>query len=400
MEPYILFGGDFVPDKQLEDKARAQRLYYEHMGNMIRNSQHFFVNLECPLTTATNEIFKSGPSLKGDPDSATWFREIGLTGVFLANNHMMDYGNAGLSSTIQACRNQNLLTLGAGDTNTAAREPLFIEVEGVSIGVINIAENEFGAATDSTPGINTFDLIENIKLIRLAKQKCDVLILSLHAGLEYFDLPRPELRKLCRFFIEEGVDAIICHHTHIASAYETINNKPIFYGIGNFAFNTNDKSAGWSNGYLVKVTIDTQQKCIGNHEIIPYTQDITGHGIRAMDGAVLTHFLSRIDDLNNILSNEAKHIELWRNFCLKKIDEYAILMYFPLIQWPIKVLKRIPFISRILQPEFRSAVRLNLLRCESHFEVFKLIHEYIYSESRRNRTFIENERCERTNSCD
>lgn len=58
--------------------------------------------------------------------------------------------------------------------------------------------------------------------------------MSIHGGIEHLPLPPKHLREVCNFFISEGCDAVVCHHNHIA--YEYVDNKPIFYGLGNFVF--------------------------------------------------------------------------------------------------------------------------------------------------------------------
>jgi len=43
-------------------------------------------------------------------------------------------------------------------------------------------------------------------------------------------------KKLCKFFIDSGVDAIVCQHSHCAGSFEHYKNRPIIYGQGNFIF--------------------------------------------------------------------------------------------------------------------------------------------------------------------
>jgi len=380
LKPYILIGGDVVPCTLMEQRYTENNLFCSKLKDVIENTENFYVNLEAPLTDTKKNIFKSGPSLKSKPSMIDTIKGIGVTGVFLANNHIMDYGSEGLTDTIKACRENNITTVGADKNKELAQKPVYIDVGSKTVAIINIAENEFGSATPDQPGISTFDTFQNIRTLKETRKKCDILIVSLHAGLEYFPLPRPGLRDLCQFLIEEGADAIICHHTHITSAYEVINNKPIFYGVGNFIFNAKNKSPSWNQGFLVKIFIDDDDLLTPNFEIVPYSQDIEQAGVRALEMEELTIFHDNLENLNKTLKDESRYIKLWKDLCLKKSEEYMNTMYFPIKPCRLKILRLIPWLRKLIHPSYRRAIRLNLLRCESHMEVIKLIHENAYTQ--------------------
>jgi len=66
------------------------------------------------------------------------------------------------------------------------------------------------------------------------KHKVDVLIVSLHQGIEYALCVDRRSRKVARLLAEAGADCIVCHHTHVVQAIEMCGDVPVFYGIGNF----------------------------------------------------------------------------------------------------------------------------------------------------------------------
>ena len=80
-------------------------------------------------------------------------------------------------------------------------------------------------------GVNT-DISFFNKDYAIKNRHADLIIVSLHAGPEFFPLPSPRIKSLCRNLTDYGVSAIICHHSHIIASHEVYNSVPIFYGLG------------------------------------------------------------------------------------------------------------------------------------------------------------------------
>ena len=70
-------------------------------------------------------------------------------------------------------------------------------------------------------------------------------------------------------FIDLGVNAIICHHSHSIGPVEVYKNAPIFYGLGNFIFPRDGKPTSWNIGLIVQIEFDNEN--IG-WKIIPFRQ--------------------------------------------------------------------------------------------------------------------------------
>ena len=57
-------------------------------------------------------------------------------------------------------------------------------------------------------------------IIQTLKVNVDFLFLIVHAGVEYMDIPIPEIRNLYKSYIDLGADAIIASHPHVPQGYE------------------------------------------------------------------------------------------------------------------------------------------------------------------------------------
>ena len=56
------------------------------------------------------------------PESAENYRQIGVNLVTLANNHIFDYGEAGLKCTLEALNNAGISHIGAGNNLSEAAD--------------------------------------------------------------------------------------------------------------------------------------------------------------------------------------------------------------------------------------------------------------------------------------
>ncbi|WP_075981593.1 CapA family protein [Bacillus massilinigeriensis] len=79
------------------------------------------------------------------------------------------------------------------------------------------------------------------KSIMQAKRMADYVIISIHShemkGAE-MEKPADFLERFSRLCIDSGADAIIGHGPHVLRGIEIYKNRPIFYSLGNFIFQT------------------------------------------------------------------------------------------------------------------------------------------------------------------
>src|SRR5690606_16683331 len=103
------------------------------------------------------------------------------------------------------------------------------------------------------------DVIDNVRQIKREKQISDKVIVIVHGGHEYYNLPSPRMVKQYRFYAENGADLVVGHHTHCISGHETYNGVPIFYSLGNFLFTKPSRHQSWYNGLVLEIFVDKFQ---------------------------------------------------------------------------------------------------------------------------------------------
>ena len=204
---------------------------------LLSESDILSLNFEAPIKCSCKPITKSGPSIYQSEDCPAFLEGWGFNVIQLANNHIMDYGEEGVTQTIQSFKKANVI--GAGEKEKAYSSAI-IDVKGVKIGLLSLVQREFGALDDfssendiGTAWINHHRVND---IIRETRQLCDILVVLPHAGIENVDIPLPEWRLRYKQFIELGADAVVASHPHVPQGWEVYKDKYIFYSLGNFFF--------------------------------------------------------------------------------------------------------------------------------------------------------------------
>lgn len=200
--------------------------------------------------------------------------------VSLANNHVMDYGADGLHSTISYLNKAGIKTVGAGQNIHQARSPVVIEGPGIKIGFLAnaLTRDNATARKSGVAGLNPRSLE---KEIRLLKSDCDLVVVSLHAGVEFKSRPENYMRSISRSLVEHGCDIVLGTHPHSVQGIEEYKNGLIAYSLGNFVFDPQilDHAIEYDNPlirntYMLKMSVNNQG--ITDYSIIPIVIDDRG----------------------------------------------------------------------------------------------------------------------------
>jgi hypothetical protein len=238
----ITFVGDIslngIYDELLTTKGP---LYpFEQMKDLFSRSDIIVGNLESPFVPIDHKAEYPGKTpLRADPAYAEGLRRAGFNVFNLSNNHILDYGEYGVAVTQDMLSKQAIECFGYGDSYDEARRLKIIPAGPLQIGFMGYTDVVIDSpfyASENSRGIARFDIEKAREEVRESKEKVDVLIVSLHWGIEYFHLPSPEQIEQARALIDGGADAIIGHHPHIMQGIEHYKKGLIAYSLGNFIF--------------------------------------------------------------------------------------------------------------------------------------------------------------------
>lgn len=237
----IYIGADLVPtdiNKSLFENGNGEALVGKELYEILKQSDLNVFNLEVPLTDVETPIVKFGNNLIAPTKTIHGYKALEPIFLTLANNHSLDQGEEGLTTTLNLLKDQDIAHAGAGSSLKEAKKPFIFEKEGIRIGFYLCAEHEFTVASCHTMGANPFDVLESFDEVLALKEQCDYVIVLYHGGKEFYRYPSPMLQRYCRKFIDRGANLVMCQHNHCIGSREDYNGGSIIYGQGNFIFNS------------------------------------------------------------------------------------------------------------------------------------------------------------------
>jgi poly-gamma-glutamate synthesis protein (capsule biosynthesis protein) len=160
----------------------------------------------------------------------------GIRIVSLANNHVMDFGDAGLRELLSLLQESNVSYCGAGTDWNEATRPLELQIGQKRWLFISYAWPLIEAvpARNHRAGIAPLNRDLMLGAIQELREKNDGICMLCHWGYEYEKFPLPAHRRLAHMLIDAGATVIIGHHPHVIQGIEYYKGKMIAYSLGNF----------------------------------------------------------------------------------------------------------------------------------------------------------------------
>ena len=177
------------------------------------------VNLEGPLTTQTSERSGRQFNFRGRPEYVQILSGSSVEVCTLANNHALDFKEAGLNDTAANVMNAGM---GAAGYQNAWYE----EKDGARVCFLAFTEWDYSAD-------------EIAARVREEAAGSDIVIVSMHWGEELRAKPTSTQERYAHAIIDAGADLVLGHHPHVLGGIEQYKGKYIVYSLGNFCFGGN-----------------------------------------------------------------------------------------------------------------------------------------------------------------
>lgn len=203
------------------------------------------VNLETSVTTSDDYWPSKGINYRMHPRNLRCLTVADIDCCVLANNHVMDWGYAGLQETLETLEQASVSTVGAGGNLEEARHPARISVQGKGdVLIFGFADASSGVpdswrAAEDRAGVC---LLRDLSLgtaegvaghILGHKKSDDIVVASIHWGSNWGYRVSPEQRRFARYLIDNGDVAVVHgHSSHHARPIEIYDGRPIIYGSG------------------------------------------------------------------------------------------------------------------------------------------------------------------------
>lgn len=238
-EVRLLCGGDIMLSRYVGRVARQKRdstWPLHEIAPLLASADIAFANLESPFSDQAHN-FEKGMVFRAEPEMVASLVAAGLDVVSTANNHVRDAGSHGIDFTLDLLAKHHILAVGTGATPLLTHQGVIIERKGVGFGFLAYTfDQSNGNHKDVDHRIAMLDLHQMKDDVAGLQKRADVVIVSMHAGVEYQPNPNSLQQEFARAAIDAGASAVIGHHPHVVQTVEFYGGGIIFYSLGNLVF--------------------------------------------------------------------------------------------------------------------------------------------------------------------
>lgn len=281
------------------------------LARIISNADFSVCNFEGPeLAKGQQATFPHQES-----GTASYLKSIGFNLMLLANNHITEQGADGIKRTIATIKTVGCDCIGAGLSWEEAYQPIEKIIAHQRLGFINVCEAQVGQyiSKEQPYGyawMGYENLLDDVSKLR---ERNNHVIVFVHAGLEHYDVPLPEIRELYRKICDSGATAVIGGHPHCAQGWEKYKDSLIVYSLGNFFFPLRERWSQESHSYSIELECGEN----GNIDITPIFHHNTGNCVELDDNATCVNIKKLNSKLEDNYSALVKGViqDSYNNLC-------------------------------------------------------------------------------------
>lgn len=297
----ILIHESVYKDAYVNEKDSYDFHYmFTEVEPIIKKYDLKFCNQESTIGGKTLGI--SGyPSFNSPDEIGDELVNLGFNLISLANNHALDKGEDAILYSNSYWKDKNVITAGAY-SNSEERDQINIyEQNGIKYAFLSYTTLSNGRVKKDYL-VNMYSAEKAKRDIESIKDKVDVILVSMHWGVENYNNPNESQRQIAEYLSGLGVNIIIGHHPHVVQPVEYIDNTLVIYSLGNFI--SNQLSIALNNGiglmYGVDIVLDDNKVSFENE----YKELVLSYAENSKNFKVIP-----FSKLNNNLLNNYKDIE-------------------------------------------------------------------------------------------
>lgn len=323
----LTFVGDIMCKADMLQPYRQGESYdfsdlFRYCPEILKGSDFACANLETPISLDNTDLSSAQYCFNSPFEFAESVKKAGFDFVATANNHCLDRGIAGISSTIDSLDRVGLLHTGIFKAND--KTPLIEDIQGVKCGFLSytygtnaFSNHNYLSLSDLwrvnlfqmqelwnpitrfltfhksmlvsriyhriTQWFNTynhnkqpyerkeFSFFQRIHLkreLRRMRKLADIIVVYMHAGGQYNPEVTSHTKQICGFLRKNGANIIVGSHEHVVhgSSNTFLNQNSVeTYSLGNFDgiagvyAEPMDKMAEYSIAWHVYICKDSQR---------------------------------------------------------------------------------------------------------------------------------------------
>jgi poly-gamma-glutamate synthesis protein (capsule biosynthesis protein) len=234
-----MFAGDVMLSRGVRRAilmSNDPALPFRNIAPLLASADIAFVNLESPFSDR-GPYHETGLIFHAPPDTIAGLQLAGIAIASTANNHSRDCANYGVEYTVRWLRSHGIAPLGSGETAAEAHSGVVLVRHGIRFGFLGYTyDQKNGNWHDDDQRIAMTDIPTMKADVEGIKKRCDVVIVSMHNGIEYAPRPTRNQIEFAHAAIDAGAVLVIGHHPHVIQPSEKYKGGWIYYSLGNFIF--------------------------------------------------------------------------------------------------------------------------------------------------------------------
>ncbi len=261
-------------------------IWGDALDPLRREADVRMINLETSITTSERFSPNKAIHYKMHPENISCITLADIDCCVLANNHVLDFGQTGLSETLMTLERAGVQFAGAGRNAEEAAAPVIVDLPGAG----RVLVFAYGSPTAGVPlrwaasadaaGVNLLRDLGRNRVRRIAagvhavKRPGDIAIASIHWGRNWgYHVERDEIAFAHQLIDDADIDIVHGHSSHHPKAVEVYRGLPIIYGCGDF-INDYEGIPGYEEyrgdlALMYFVTIDPLKGTLARLKMIP-----------------------------------------------------------------------------------------------------------------------------------
>ena len=206
--------------------SKGYDYFFKNFKEMFEQDDLTVINLEGPLTDSSLNKSTKTHAFRGKKEFAKILQISGVDAASLSNNHAADYKEQGDKNTKEALDEYGVHWFKDNDY-------YLFEKDGIRIAFFGL---------QNTTLYNEKPKAKFLKAIEKARQEdgASFIVICWHTGTEYKGFHEADTENRITRLINDGYgDLFVNNHPHVAQGMSIVNNRNVFYSLGNFVFGGN-----------------------------------------------------------------------------------------------------------------------------------------------------------------
>lgn len=223
----INFMGDVMFGELLENFRRGLRTKlekrsvdpFEHVGPVLKQAELNVINLECVFSDSSIRRKPFSEILISPKKFIRYLVYNNINVVNTANNHALDHGREAFEGSLDLLAHHGIKVIGYGRNSFFQEEPVVMVLEGKRIGFLGYNISNFPDADKRRHVDRIMDVVSGVRSF------LDTIVISMHWGEEYTNIPPPYVVEFGRELLDAGCDILHGHHSHQIQGVMQVGNR-------------------------------------------------------------------------------------------------------------------------------------------------------------------------------